>query len=185
MLLTRKTTCRIGRFITSDGPVTHVTPEPEPAPVPAAAERDSYRRASFTWDPGPAGNAARVESEAVPVQGEAGPVQSETTPVESGAAPIQSETVPVEAGSAVEGSLTQGGEQQAANESAAGPVAREAFHQEKAEKVVEMDPWADLVQKALSETDIGRKFESPAEQREAAAEGDAAQRSVRRDRMAG
>jgi hypothetical protein len=63
------------------------------------------------------------------------------------------------------------------------PVAREAFYQEKpAEKVVEIDPWADLVQKALSETDIGRKFEKPGD-RNAEAPRDTS--SLRSDRMAG
>ena len=141
-----------GRFITSDGPVTHVAPAPEPAPV-SAAERDSYRRASFTWDPGPLGNAARVEPATAPDVESAHGIQS--------------------------------GEDQPANESAADSVAREAFHQEKAEKVVEIDPWTDLVQKALSETDIGRKFETPADRADAAARNDEDQRLAgRSDRRA-
>ncbi len=64
------------------------------------------------------------------------------------------------------------------------PVAEEAreepstpFH----EKVVEMDPWADLMQKALSETEIGKKFESPKDRSEEAAK-DASRRP---DRLAG
>jgi hypothetical protein len=64
-------------------------------------------------------------------------------------------------------------------------VARGAFHQEKAEKVVEIDPWTDLVQKALSETDIGRKFETPADRADAAARNDEDQRLAgRSDRRA-
>lgn len=141
-----------GRFITSDGPVTHVAPAPEPAPV-SAAERDSYRRASFTWDPGPLGNAARVEPASAPDVESAHGIQS--------------------------------GEDQPANESAADSVARGAFHQDKAEKVVAIDPWTDLVQKALSETDIGRKFETPADRADAAARNDEDQRLAgRSDRRA-
>ncbi len=140
-----------GRFITSDAPMPRVAPAPEPAPVPAA-ERDTYRRASFTWDPGPLGNAARVE--------------------------------PVAAAEVESANGIKSGEEQPTHESAADPVTREAFHQEKAEKVVEIDPWADLVQKALSETDIGRKFESPADRSEKPAEDDAARRSMRPDRWA-
>jgi hypothetical protein len=141
-----------GRFITSDGPVTHVAPAPEPAPV-SAAERDSYRRASFTWDPGPLGNAARVEPASAPDVESAHGIQS--------------------------------GEDQPTNESAADSMARGAFHQEKAEKVVEIDPWTDLVQKALSETDIGRKFETPADRADAAARNDEDQRLAgRSDRRA-
>ncbi len=117
-----------GRFITSDAPVTHVAPAPEPAPV-HVAERDSYRRASFTWDPGPLGNAARAESSAA--------VKVEAAP--AGDSPEATATHPSDEAS----------------------TGREAFHQEKAENVVEIDPWADLVQKALSETDIGRKYETP------------------------
>jgi hypothetical protein len=141
-----------GRFITSNGPVPHVAPAPEPAPMPAA-ERDSYRRASFTWDPGPLGNAARVEPASAPDVESAHGIQS--------------------------------GEDRPANESAADSVARGAFHQEKAEKVVEIDPWTDLVQKALSETDIGRKFETPADRADAAARNDEDQRLAgRSDRRA-
>jgi hypothetical protein len=141
-----------GRFITSNGPVTHVAPAPEPAPV-SAAERDSYRRASFTWDPGPLGNAARLEPASAPDVESAHGIQS--------------------------------GEDQPTNESAADSMARGAFHQEMAEKVVEIDPWTDLVQKALSETDIGRKFETPADRADAAARNDEDQRLAgRSDRRA-
>jgi hypothetical protein len=49
------------------------------------------------------------------------------------------------------------------------------------EKVVEMDPWADLMQKALSETEIGKKFEAPKDR----SEGAAKDAPLRRDRMAG
>jgi hypothetical protein len=141
-----------GRFITSNGPVTHVAPAPEPAPV-SAAERDSYRRASFTWDPGPLGNAARLE--------------------------------PASAAEVESANGIKSGEEPSTNESAADSVAREAFHQEKAEKVVEIDPWTDLVQKALSETDIGRKFETPADRADAAARNDEDQRLAgRSDRRA-
>lgn len=56
---------------------------------------------------------------------------------------------------------------------------RTIFH----EKVVEIDPWADLMEKALSETEIGRKFESPAKSGDAGKMGDN-QRPSRPDRWA-
>ena len=132
-----------GRFITPDAPMPSITPAPyvAPAPEPAApelVEKESYRRASFTWDPGPAERAARMES------GVVGEIEAPSV-VETQESP---ETI----------------------ESAAAAGAREAFHQDKAtENIVQIDPWADLMQKALSETDIGRKFESPADRANAAA----------------
>ena len=50
------------------------------------------------------------------------------------------------------------------------------------EKVLEMDPWADLMQKALSETEIGRKYESPKDRGEGAMKDAGSRRS---DRLAG
>jgi hypothetical protein len=151
-----------GRFITPDAPVANVAPVQEPAPAPALVEeRGSYRRASFTWDPGPLGNAAREESStASRIQG--GP-----------------------AGEGESASAIAAEEKRATDESPAPSVSRQAFHQDKVpENVVEIDPWADLVQKALSETDIGRKFESGVDRSEAEKD-DAARRSMRPDRLAG
>ncbi|HVV43629.1 MAG TPA: hypothetical protein VHC72_00440 [Bryobacteraceae bacterium] len=133
-----------GRFITSDGPAPAIVPTPEPEPEPAAvADRGQNRRASFTWDPGPLGNAARAEN---------------TVAVE-----------PAPASEAENAPAIQPNESRAVAESDESSSARGAFHQDKVtEKVVDVDPWADLMQKALSETDIGRKFETPKERNEAA-----------------
>ena len=51
------------------------------------------------------------------------------------------------------------------------------------EKVVEIDPWADLMEKALSETEIGKSFET--ERSEAGAREGDARRPSRPDRLAG
>ncbi|MFP5227080.1 MAG: hypothetical protein ACLGXA_05580 [Acidobacteriota bacterium] len=54
------------------------------------------------------------------------------------------------------------------------------------EKVVEIDPWMDLMEKALSETEIGRRFEKPAGRDESAArKQDDPRRPGRPDRLAG
>jgi len=154
-------TVSYGRFITPDAPVPAAATVAEPV-MPEVVERGTGKRASFTYEPGPAEKAAQMRG------------------AEAAGAPA----VATAAAVAVE-------EKRGADESAAAPVttatvAREAFHQEKpAEKVVEIDPWADLMQKALSETDIGRSFEKPAERPEEAAKDDAARRSMRPDRLAG
>jgi len=48
---------------------------------------------------------------------------------------------------------------------------------------VEIDPWADLMEKALSETEIGKSFET--ERSEAGAREGDARRPSRSDRLAG
>jgi hypothetical protein len=120
-----------GRFITSDSPARAAAPEPEPDPADVV-ERGANRRASFTWDPGPEANATRLERGSV-----AGTAAEEGEPIIENPQPQQVETVPGEAPAGL-------------------------FHEETAtEKVVEIDPWADLMEKALSETEIGRKLEMP------------------------
>jgi len=76
-------------------------------------------------------------------------------------------------------------EKPTAQENAAAGVVEETQRTPFREKVVEIDPWADLMQKALSETEIGRKFESPADRGDASTKKDEdARRPGRGDRWA-
>ncbi len=52
------------------------------------------------------------------------------------------------------------------------------------EKVVQIDPWMDLMEKALSETEIGRRYQSPADEGAKKKEDDS-RRPGRPDRLAG
>jgi hypothetical protein len=145
-------TVSYGRFITSDAPVSFSPPVPPAEPAPV--------------EPADRGQGRRASFTWDPGPGDS-KEQVENGPL------IESEKAAV----------LENGEAPAANGSGDLPVAREAFYQERpAEKVVEIDPWADLVQKALSETDIGRKFEKPGDRADDAPRDNNA---LRPDRLAG
>jgi len=188
-----------GRFITPDEPVVVAAPAAR-AMEKEEADRVSYKRASFTYEEPPSGqgqpasifrepapkreaplNAASLVDEKPPSIQEK-PASIDPAPVSTGESFLNAAPHVVSSNAAspvIEepGVVSEKSAVAAAGEAAAAP-----------ENVVEMpDPWADLVKKALAETEIGRIFEGAPDrdQKGGANEKEDRQRPVRPDRLAG
>jgi hypothetical protein len=147
------------RFITPDVPVA-VAPPLVNAPEKEVVERVSYKRAVFTYEEPP----TLREKPASTVQQ---PASRSESPLS--AAPYADEKPLV------------------ASERTAVIASEEPAPAAEKENVVQMaDPWADLMKKALAETEIGRIFEgAPDREKTAPNEKEDRQRSARPDRLAG
>jgi hypothetical protein len=190
------------RFITPDEPVVLTTARVTSVAGDEVFDRAAYKRASFSYEPPPS---ERYFSAAAPAVAAEQVVQEElvvknaATPGMSGidpgpmhepleAAPVQealaadahenSEPTPVTVGENPESAgVRENPDAAPPNENLASTPTRE--------NVVEMaDPWAELMRKAISETEIGRRFEGPSSRGEAAAK-DKERLSSRSDRLAG